>query len=345
MAYQAYPQQLGGYKIGSYTDDIQPNALAEQYMDEIVFATQQTRGKLVDFVTPLPVDYGTMEKLIPIWPELDGTTGQYDSISSGVISALADNSGADWNEIVSRYQETINEYHEFNFRRVTTNAWYRSPFIERKDLALLNGGVQQGIVTSVVNSYFRKKDDIIIEALDASVSAVTRNATTGAKTESEVAFPSTQIIDPDGSERMTDEKLEDSYVLFQENEVDIAEELPVLVIGPKQVKDLKTQEHQINFDYVSNRAKEQINFGHLPNGIPVVVSNRLGTDATTGARNCYLYQPSGIIHMIEDDLFRQFDQLPSKRYGFQFYFEHSSGAVRVQEERVIKILCDETPTA
>lgn len=343
MAYQAYPQQLGGYKVGSYTDDLQPNALAEQYMDEVFFATQQDREKLTAFCTPVPFSHSSREMLIPIWPELDGTTGQYDTLASGVVTATAANSGADLNEISSRYQETINEYHEFQMRRVTTNRWYRAPFIERTDLELTFGGVQQGIVTSVVNSFFRQKDDVIITALDADVSIVTRNSTTGATTESQGTFPTTQIVDSDGANRMTDDKLEQAYEKFYENEADIDQEMPVLVIGPKQMRDLRGQENQINFDVVSNRAREAIGLGRLPNGIPVIISNRLGT--SEGARKCFMFQPSALVHAIQEDMFRSFDQLPTKRHGYQFYFEHSSGAVRVIDERVVQINCSEAAVA
>lgn len=335
---------LNGYKNPNHAADYQPQLLAEDYMDRVFYACQQKEFKLQGHVTPYQVSPGVRETRIPIWNKVDGETGYSDTITNNMVSAIAATEGTNIREVTSRYAETRNEYLTSKYRRVTTQPWNYAPFVERKDLELMIGQMISSIVDQAEFRYNRKKDKIIINALDATVQEITAaNNSSYTETETSVTFPTGQIIDSGGADILTDEKLELAYEKFYENDCDIEMELPVLLIGPKQATNLRGQENQINYDYVSNRAREHVGLPTLPNGIPVIISTQLNT--TDNVTDCFLFQPSAIIHAVEEDMYRSFDQLPTRRYGYQFYFEHCSGAIRVIDEKVVKIQCSEAAVA
>ncbi|NIT56654.1 MAG: hypothetical protein GWN00_10600, partial [Aliifodinibius sp.] len=95
-----------------------------------------------------------------------------------------------------------------------------------------------------------QQEDICIDAFDADVSEGFDDSN-GDFSETLVSFPSTQIIDSGGSDVMTYDKYLDALELFRENNVDLRSETPVLLIGPRQHRDLQDQNKLINFDFVS----------------------------------------------------------------------------------------------
>ncbi len=204
------------------------------------------------------------------------------------------------------------------------------------------GNPNSWIFRNVNARYKRQQEDICIDAFDADVSEGFDDSN-GDFSETLVSFPSTQIIDSGGSDVMTYDKYLDALELFRENNVDLRSETPVLLIGPRQHRDLQDQNKLINFDFVSDRNLEKIQIEGMPDGTPVIVSTRL--DLSNSVRDCYIWLPSGMMYVTEEDFYQSVSTRNDRNDATQIHTEHASGVVRLYEEKVIKIECSEVATA
>ena len=76
-------------------------------------------------------------------------------------------------------------------------------------------------------------------------------------------------------------------------------------------------------------------------GFQVVRTERLSNNAD-GYRRCMAWQRDGLLLAMGKDIKTMVSDRPDKRYSTQVYVCMSIGAVRMEEERVIEILCDES---
>jgi hypothetical protein len=190
----------------------------------------------------------------------------------------------------------------------------------------------------------RYRDSVIITALGAAVDEGNRSTSTGAWSFNSTSFPTGQVLNSDGEDAMSRALLEDVITKFEDNDVDIeGPERPVLLLGPNQKQALRDEDVLVNFDYQSSKP---LSGPGLPTalGFDVIVSTQLATTTNAAGdtvRYCYAFLPSGIMFAEWEDMEIQIDNRPDRRNATQIAFDHESGAIRLDDYKVVKIPCAE----
>lgn len=172
----------------------------------------------------------------------------------------------------------------------------------------------------------RAKDDEVIAAATGTAYYGKAGSSTQALTNSIAA----------GGTGLTLDKMRTTKELFQEADVDLETEPVYLAISPDEHTDLLKMSEVISQDYndrpvlVDGEVKKFMGFN-------IIVSNRLGTSG--GANNCFAWVPSGIGLAIAQSPVLKASELPDYDYAWQGYAAIGIGASRLEEEKVVQILC------
>ena len=180
----------------------------------------------------------------------------------------------------------------------------------------------------------RSMDDVIITALGGTAATGVSGATSTALGAGQKPFSSSQ------SDGLTITKL-----LKAKELMDLADVDPSLkryfVCGAKQMTDLlaTTEVKSSDFNTVKALAQGQLN-SFL--GFEFIMSNRLPFDATnTDDRLCYGFTEDAIKLAVGKDVTAKITERADKSYSTQVYYCMSIGAVRMEEDKVVQIACDE----
>ena len=174
-------------------------------------------------------------------------------------------------------------------------------------------------------------DTIIYNALGA-------NAKRGEAGETEVTFPTSQEIAA-GDTGLTIAKLR--RAMAKMDDAGIPTEDRFFVGGAVQKEQLLSTTEATSVDYNTVRALVAgsidtflgFKFKWLPGGI----ISKSGNIAT-----CYAYHKTGICYGMVEELALKMDERADLSYSKQIYYEFTAGAGRLEEEKVIKILADES---
>lgn len=172
---------------------------------------------------------------------------------------------------------------------------------------------------------------------DAIIAAATGAAKTGKSGATSTALPAAQQIAA-GSANMTLDKLLEAKRIFDLADVDPS--LPRhMVVSPRQIEALlnTTEIKNSDFNTVKALAQGQIN-SFL--GFNFHVSNRLALSGSD--RTCFAFAGDGIKLAVGKDVESRIDERADKSYSTQVYYCASFGATRMEEEKVVQIICDES---
>ncbi|SKA95044.1 hypothetical protein SAMN02745166_02254 [Prosthecobacter debontii] len=193
-------------------------------------------------------------------------------------------------------------------------------------------------IASFTAAEARTKDDVIIQAFDGT----RKVGETGTETET---FPSGQSVPatypPGGpmvSMGLTVQKILRAKKILDENEVD--DEDRYFVTSSQQLQDMLNITEITSGDYVNVKALVDGEVSMFA-GFTFVRSERLPVDGN-GLRSCFAYHKSGI-RWADAGRSVHIDVLPNKRHARQLRGVCRMGAVRVEDKRVVRVLCDETP--
>ena len=123
---------------------------------------------------------------------------------------------------------------------------------------------------------------------------------------------------------------------------DVGPSIPrYIAVGPKQIEDLlgTTQVTSSDFNTVKALAQGDVN-SFL--GFEFIMTNRLDVDSND-IRSCFAWAEDGLTLGIGKDVSARIDERNDKGYATQVYYCMDIGAVRMEESKVVKIFCDETP--
>jgi hypothetical protein len=187
----------------------------------------------------------------------------------------------------------------------------------------------------------RAIDDVIITAANAT--AATGQTGTGTQT-----LPTTQQIAVDFVESgaatnsgLTVGKLRDIRRIFGENDLDESETLHIIV-AQQQITDLLRDDEVTSADYNTVRALVNGEINQYM-GLTFHRTQRLALNTTTDVRTCFAWAQSGIMLGIGEDVTARISERADKAYSMYVFYRMSIGAVRLEEEKVVSILCDESP--
>jgi len=125
---------------------------------------------------------------------------------------------------------------------------------------------------------------------------------------------------------------------FSEASVDPSIPLHI-VVGPAQIESLLNTTQVTSSDFNTVRALVS---GSLTSymGMEFHVSNRLAKSGNN--RTCFAFAADGITMAIGKDVMARIDERADKSYSTQVYYCATFGATRMEEEKVVQILCDES---
>jgi hypothetical protein len=190
-------------------------------------------------------------------------------------------------------------------------------------------------VQNMAMAYNRKVDDIIIEAFDATRFIGEDGTTTD-------AFPSGQSIAVNfagSNSGLTLRKIREAARIMNENEVPT--EGRYFAYGAQQLDDLLGITEITSRDYSDLMALKD---GRMTRymGFEWIQSQRLPHVTATDVRSCFAWHKSAI-KFGEGARNTHIDIRPDKRHARQIRSVGRLGAVRSENEKVVRIYCDESP--
>ena len=178
----------------------------------------------------------------------------------------------------------------------------------------------------------RAVDDAIIEAADGT-------ALTGKSGSTSTALPAGQIVGvASPAAGLTILKLVSAKKILDQNNVDPSIKR-YIAVHPEQIEDLLNNTTVTSADYNTVKALVQGDINTFM-GFEFITSTRLATDGSS-YRQVLAWAEDGITLAMGKDLMTQITQRADKSYSTQVYVCAQFGATRMEEEKVVQILCSE----
>jgi hypothetical protein len=220
-------------------------------------------------------------------------------------------------------------------RRVSLASYEYADLIDDQDKVRMLIDPTSQYASAAAAAMGRAMDDVIIAA--ALGTASTGETGSGSATLDSTA---NMVGSSSSNDGLTIAKLLEAKRKMDLNDVDpsIAR---YIAVGPKQIEDLlgTTQVTSSDFNTVKALAQGDINTFL---GFEFIMTNRLDVD-TNDIRSCFAWAEDGITLGIGKDVSARIDERADKGYATQVYYCMDIGAVRMEESKVVKIFCDETP--
>ena len=215
-------------------------------------------------------------------------------------------------------------------RMVTMSDYEYADLIDDQDKVRLLVDPTSTYARAAAAAMGRAMDDVII-------SAALGTSLTGKDGTTSTPFDSNNQIAVGGA-GLTLAKLIEAKEILDSNDVDPS--IPrYIAVSPKQITNLLDDPEVTSADYNTVRALVK---GELDTyvGFKFVTTNRLGLDGS-GDRRCFAWAMDGIKLAVGKEPSARIDERADKSYATQVYYCMSVGATRMEEAKVVEILCDE----
>jgi len=215
-------------------------------------------------------------------------------------------------------------------RMVTMDEYEWADLIDSADKVRLLADPTSAYARSAANAMGRAMDDVII-------TAATGSAKTGKSGSTSTALPAANIV-AHGSADMTVAKLLSAKKILDEADVDPSIKR-YIVVAPAQIEALLgiTSVTSSDFNTVKALAQGEVN-SFL--GFEFITSTRLAV--ASDIRTCFAWAEDGIKMGVGKDIVSRIDERADKSYSTQVYYCAQFGATRMEEDKVVSILCDES---
>lgn len=181
------------------------------------------------------------------------------------------------------------------------------------------------------NAARRQIDDLIIDAVDANApdnDGVANN------------FPAGQDVG-DYTTEISFDAVTQVLAKFATNE--LMDEPKVAVIGPNQARKLMHDPKATNFDYVQAKVLSETGFLKSWMGFSWIVSNRLNSPGGNQLTTLFFTRRAMGLLVLED-ITTEIGKDPSKSFMWRIYTRLTMGAVRVEDEQIVRFKAKDTVT-
>jgi hypothetical protein len=257
----------------------------------------------------------------------------------------------------SRHADTVYADTPHSRRAVDMNDYTAADLIDDEDKIRMLIDPASAYVQSFASAFGRKMDSVLIAAARGNAYSGENGATT-------VALPATQKVlaaassAPGTPTRLNIDTLR--KVQFKFDEADVDPMLPrYFAFTAKQKQDLLASTEITSSDYNTVKAlvAGQIDtfmgfkFIHtqlLPlevatyNASTGVIDSGGESISATYARRCLAWCGDGLILAVGQDIEAKIEKLPTKNYSTQVFTRMTVGATRLEEAKVVEIVCDES---
>ncbi len=273
---------------------------------------------------------------------------------SGAKAKFFDRIGlAEFSEVSSRHADTTYTDTPHTRRMVVGKVYRNADLIDEPDRMRMVWDPAGPYQQAFAKGFGRKMDDICIDALSAA-------AATGEDGSGSASLGNGQKIASVASTagaKLNVQALRRAVKILNENEVD--DEDRFCILNANQLENMLTQTEITSADYNTVRALVR---GEIDTflGLKFIRSERIDSqgsalsfDTTTGAvgsgggdANGYdkvlVYQKNALLLAIWEDYKGRVSEMPNKNYSTQIWAEFYAGAVRMEEEAVVEVLCKTT---
>lgn len=187
------------------------------------------------------------------------------------------------------------------------------------------------------SSYARAAAAAIGRSIDDEIiAAATGTAKTGKSGGTSTTLPAANQIAA-GSADLTLAKLIEAKKILDNNSVDPS--IPRhIAVGPDQIEALLNNTTVTSSDFNTVKALVQGEINSFM-GFQFHVSTRLAKSGNN--RTCFAWAEDGIKLAVGKDVMSRIDERADKSYSTQVYYCATFGATRMEEDKVVSILCDE----
>jgi hypothetical protein len=225
---------------------------------------------------------------------------------------------------------TPEDNYPFSRRRSTPGTWHTGDTTEPEDIVKVLIDPNSSIARSQAYAMFRAIDDELFDAAE-------RDADDG--NGGVVAFPAAQEIG-DGLTSIDFDKVTATTEKFMENDID-PDMAKVQFISPAQARKLLQLTEATSGDY--NAAKPLTSKGYVESwmGYTWVVSTRLNAPAG-GQVHCLAMTDKALGMQVNEDVTARVQEDPTISFAWRIYCRATFGAVRVEDEHIVKLHLSET---
>jgi len=173
---------------------------------------------------------------------------------------------------------------------------------------------------------------------DAIITAALGSAQTGENGSTATPFATATQSIAVGGTGLTIAKLRQAKRILMANEVDVENDPLYIAVTAVQIDNLLGTTEVTSADYNSVKALVQ---GQVDSfmGFKFVHCERLGVDGS-GDRRCFAWAKSGLHVGMWNDINAKITERADKSYATQVYVKGTFGATRVEEKKVVEIICD-----
>lgn len=215
-------------------------------------------------------------------------------------------------------------------RMVTMSDYEYADLIDDQDKVRLLVDPTSTYARAAAAAMGRAMDDVII-------TAALGTALTGKDGTTSTPFDSNNTIAVGGA-GLTLSKLIEAKEILDSNDVDPS--IPrYMAVSPKQIANLLDDNEITSADYNTVRALVK---GELDTfvGFKFIMTNRLPLDGSND-RRCIAWAMDGLKLAVGKEPTARIDERADKSYATQVYYCMSIGATRMEEAKVVEIICDE----
>lgn len=230
----------------------------------------------------------------------------------------------------SRHQDTPMVETPHSRRMVTMDSYEWADLIDDADKVKMLIDPTSTYARAAAAAMGRAMDDAIIEA-------ATGTAKTGKSGATSTSLPSANQIAA-GSADLTLAKLIEAKKILDLNSVDPS--IPRhIAVGPDQIEALLNSTTVTSSDFNTIKALVQGEINTFL-GFQFHVSTRLAKSGNN--RTCFAWAEDGIKLAVGKDVMSRIDERSDKSYSTQVYYCATFGSTRMEEDKVVSIVCDES---
>lgn len=216
-------------------------------------------------------------------------------------------------------------------RMVTMSDYEYADLIDDQDKVRLLVDPTSTYARAAAAAMGRAMDDVII-------SAALGTALTGKDGSTSTAFDTSNNQIAAGGTGLTLAKLIEAKEILDSGDVDPS--IPrYIAVSPKQISNLLNSTVVTSADYNTVKA---LAMGEINSfvGFNFIVTNRLGVDGAS-ARRVIAWAMDGLKLAIGREPTARIDERADKSYATQIYYAMTLGATRMEEKKVVEVLCAE----
>lgn len=260
---------------------------------------------------------------------------------------------------VGRHSDTVYSDTPHSRRRVTLEDYVYADLVDKEDKLRIIMNPESEYVQAGMQAMGRAIDDEVITAALGS-------AYSGKSGGTAVALPNSQKLAAfDGATTsgsgMNVKTLRAVKKKFNANEA--GDDELYICIAAEQIDDMLAETEVTSSDYNAVKALVQgdvdtfMGFKFIRSErLPALAANITTYDPATGSitagaqtlnvssftyRRCFAWQKAGLLLAISQDIQSHIDRLPTKNHAVQVYISMGLGATRLEEVKVVEIICKE----